>query len=130
MASTSWTPSSIEITVDNRLARRRNVTSLYTAKPTRSDKRQFTVRMDLDAESDALYTAFLAGTSGDLVITTTDGTDSITFTVHNAQIESYADPINGFGIVRQSVTFEGSADASDAGLALSLINGQSDAEAA
>ena len=81
-----------------------------------------TLEVTLDILENSLHSAFIAGTQADASISFTSGTNSITFTVTNALITSYSDPVNGFGRVEQTMTFTGLADNSNVGGKIVLVN--------
>lgn len=113
---------SMTFTLNNNLERRNVLGSKLTAEQAVADVRECTLEVTLDILENSLHNAFIAGTQSDASITFTSGTDSITFTVTNALITSFSDPVNGFGRVEQTMTFTGLADNSNVGGKIVLVN--------
>lgn len=114
---------SMTFTLNNNLERRNVLGSKLTAEQAVSDVREVTLEVTLDVAENSLHTAFIAGTQADAVIAFTQGADSMTFTVTNALITSYSDPVSSFGRVEQTVTFTGLADNTNVGGKIVLVNG-------
>ena len=62
------------------------------------------------------------GDSGDLTLTFTDGARSLAFTLHNAEIVSISEPIQGPGVMTQEIELRGYADNTDSGLTVVYTN--------
>jgi hypothetical protein len=120
--SATWTVRSLEIIIDNKLAAREALGSKLTQQPLPSALRDVTVKCVLEAV-DAAYTAFLAGTEGDMTVTFTgDSPNKLEVTAHNAYIKSCSDPINQQGIITQTVEWTCQSDNTDKGLKLIFTN--------
>jgi len=64
-----------------------------------------------------------------VTLTFSDSPRSLAFTLHNGVITDYSDPIQGVGVIEQTVTWRGVGDDSDNGLAITLTNADSTAVA-
>jgi len=136
--SGSLTPSnltirSFELTIDNKLERRNNLGSKLTAEPSISDVREVTCSISADMEDNDIYSDFLSGVQGSVVIEATSLADSnhrFKVTLNNAVVEGYSDNITAFGRVERTFTFRGLSDASTNGIEIVIINGNSSATAA
>jgi hypothetical protein len=110
---------SFEIVIDNKLDRRNNLGSQLTAEPTISDVREVRLTVTMDLDSEQFYTDFIAtptATDGDAILIM-DGIGShnqMTFTLHNAVIEDYSDPVSTFGRIEATVTFLGTVSSGGA----------------
>lgn len=123
--------TSCEVTVDHKLQRRAVNGAYTTAKPNRSGPIDILVKIEVAWESNALQEAYRAGTSSNLqVLFTNDDGDELTILLHNAYIEAFSRPIQSHGLVKQTITFRAMADATNGGLAVTLLNEQSSLEAA
>lgn len=113
---------------DKRLARRAHVGSRFTDYPQPTGLGSVIITATREQVSDDLYDAYIAGDSGNLVITmtgaggTTPGDHRIVSTCHNARIVSCVRNLDTAGVLRETVTWEASADASVTGWALALRN--------
>lgn len=116
----------LTLTVDNKIDRRQELGSKLTKEPKRSDFAQVTLDITVQ-QQDALYTALLADTAGDAVITFTSGAKSMQINLHNAFIMKAEDPIDSAGLVTQSVSFEGESDGTDEGLKIVIVNANASA---
>lgn len=126
--SVSYTAKTVEITVENNLARRMLLGSTVTKQPQRSDFTKVTIRATLELTSAALITAYTADTQGDLVIAFTGtGVNTATWTAQNGFITSYSDPISSPGIIEQVVEWTCESDGTDEGLKLVITNLQATA---
>lgn len=121
--SSTYKASSVTLNVDTKIARLPELGSLYTSPPEREDFQEITLNVEFVSRSDALYTAHLADTRGDVSVTMTDGTRTLAITLHNACMTSYEDPISDAGVIRQQVTFRALGNDTNDGLAISLTNG-------
>jgi hypothetical protein len=125
--SASYTLSAFTLRVDNNLTPLPELGSLYSSEPQRNGFQTIEIEAELVARSDALFTASLASTQGDVTITFTDSTRSLAIVLHNAVIFSYSDPISAFGVIKQKVVWRGLGDGSDHGLLVTLTNANSSA---
>ena len=113
---------SMELTVDNRLARRAYIGSRLTKQARPTDIREAVLRVTIEVE-DALYAAHLAQTASDGAITFTgQGNDAMTISIQNAIIRSVSDPITVHGIIQQTVEFLLLSDGSNEGLSIAVTN--------
>jgi hypothetical protein len=104
------TPRDLSFVLDNRLDRRNKLGSQKTAEPVITGPREVVVRVTLDWESDTLWTALQAGTTGALsVVFTGNGDDSLSIDLASAYVRSAEDPIEDAGIVSQTVEIVGQA---------------------
>lgn len=126
--SVNYTVANLEIVINNQLARRQLLGSSQTLQPQRSDFQDIEVRITLEA-ADALYAAHLADTQGDAVIVFThgDGVRTMTFNMQNLYIVSATDPINGAGIIQQTLTCKLESDGTNEGLTIVVENANSSA---
>ena len=127
--SANYTLSAFTVRVNNNLTPVPELGSIYSSSPERNGFQTVEIEAELVARSDALFTAGIAGTQGDVAITFSDGTRSLAFTLQDAVIMDYSDPISAFGIIKQKVIWRGFGDGTDHGLSVVLINGNSSAVA-
>jgi hypothetical protein len=125
--SANYTLSAFTLRVDNNLTPLPELGSLYSSEPQRNGFQTIEIEAELVARSDALFTASLASTQGDVTITFTDSTRSLAIVLHNAVIFSYSDPISAFGVIKQKVVWRGLGDGTDHGLLVTLTNANSSA---
>lgn len=128
--SVNYKLSSFVCRIDNKLARLDELGSLYSSEPEVTDFQSVEFEVELVARSDALYAAHLAQTASDAVITFSDGTRSIVFTLHNAEIDTYEDPLSDPGVIKQKVKFVGVGDDTKNGLQIVLTNASSSSRTA
>lgn len=129
--SQTYTAKSVEITVDNKFARRQLLGSKLTKEPKPSDFRDITVKVDMEWENDNLNTALTADTESDLTLSFSGlASRSFAISAHNCYLDDVSDPVNGPGVVAQSCTFMAQSDGTDEGLQFVIVNTQSTAEAA
>lgn len=130
--SASYRVMSARLTVDRHLERSFALGSLYTAQPTPTQEATVSLEIDVDVTNEALNTAFVAGTQGDITTTFTGtGSRSLAITGHNAYLESVGNAVSSFGRRKQTVRFMMEADdGGDYGLALVLSNTAATANAA
>jgi hypothetical protein len=137
--SGTLTPSSLSIrsfdfTIDNKLERRNNLGSKLTAQPAISDVREVTMSVTADMEDNSVYTDFLAGNSGEVVLTATSTANAnhkFTIRLRNAVIEGYSDNISAFGRVERTFTIRGlSLGTPSPAVSITVINGNPSAVAA
>ena len=134
-ARLSWNGSanyeirSFEIVIDNKLERRNNLGTQLTAEPTISDVREVRMTVTMDLDSEQFYTDFITTPSavdGDAILIM-DGVGShneMTFTIHNAVIEEYSDPLTTFGRIEATVTFLGTVSTGgDEAISIKMQNG-------
>lgn len=121
--STSRYFKGLEITVDNKLARRPLCGTLLTAEPKPSGDRVIKVKLDLEYDDDAFQTALVADTVSDVVVAFTDSAGrSITFTLDNAYVESVSDPISaGNAFIAQSAVLVAQVDNTE-GFVVVIVN--------
>lgn len=121
--STTISIDSAEIVLDNALdAERGALGSPYISRP---HPGQRSVRMTIVTEviDDLAYAALVAGTTSDAVLTLTgDGNESMTITLHNAQILEDTTPIDTVNALKRTVVFEGTADGTDQGFKIVVVN--------
>ncbi len=125
--SANYTLSSFALRINNNLTPLPELGSLYSSEPQRNGFQVIEIEAELVARSDALNTAALASTQGDVTITFTDSTRSLAIVLHNAVIFSYSDPISSFGVIKQKVVWRGLGDGTDHGLLVTLTNANSSA---
>ncbi len=124
----TYNVKSFECTIDNKLERRQVLGDKKTLEPAIADVREAMFNLTLEMEDDNLYNAQLADTTGDAVIAfTNSSSDSITFTLKNAYITDYSDPVSTFGALERSVTFIGESDSSNEAISIVIVNQQSSA---
>jgi len=120
--SQSYNLRSMTLNLDNKIERRNLLGSKLTSEPSITDMREITLECSADYEDDALYTAQLAGTAGDVVIAfTNSSSQSFTITLKDAQLISYDDAISTVGRIERSFTFQGFANISGANDAFSIV---------
>lgn len=120
--SVNYTPRSFELTLDNKLERRDALGTELTTEPYPTTFREIVLRVGLDAD-ELLYAAQLAGTQSDVTIVFTSGTTSMAFTVHNAEIFTYDEPISTVGVVPGTVEFRALDDGTNLGMTIANTNG-------
>ena len=122
--SVNYSVKRLKITIANKLSRLQELGSLYTAEPARGDFLDVMFEAEINMRDDALYTAHLAGTQGDVALTFTDAvnTKTLVCTLHNGILESAAAPISSAGVMTQSLKWRGFSDGTDEGLSLVLTN--------
>ena len=128
--SATYTPRSIEWTLDHKLGRRNLLGSLYTADPSPSDYLEAMAAVELEHEADALYAAYLADTASDLAITFTSGTRSLRIELHNAYLDQDDAPMGSPGTITESLRFMSESDGTDEGIEIINVNSQADPLAA
>mgnify|MGYP001321256089 CR=1 FL=1 len=122
--SQSYKVRSFELTVENSLERRNVLGSKLTLSPDVTDYRTVTISVELDAETNALYNAMLAGTESSVLlkVTETGGTNYMEIQLKNAIITDYSDPLSTVGRLSQSVTFTGLASSTAEALQIEIQN--------
>ncbi len=119
---------SFECTIDNKLERRQVLGDKKTLEPAINDVREAMFNLTLEMEDDNLYNAQLDDTTSDAVLVFSNSeSDSITFTLKNAYITDYSDPVNTFGALERTVTLMGESDSSNEAISIVVVNQQSSA---
>ena len=121
----SYKVRSFELTVENSLERRNVLGDKKTLSPDVTDYRSVTISVELDAETNALYTAMLAGTESSVVLKVTQTgtpTNYIEIKLQNSIITDYSDPLSTVGRLSQSVTFTGLASSTTEALQVEIGN--------
>ena len=116
---------SFRVVLNNNLERRPKLGSLDTQEPNRGGYSTVSIEATVEAvsdQNDTLLAAQLAGTEGDVAITFTSGTRTMTFTGHNAYLDEASDPIGDAGIIRQRLRWVCQSDGTDLGLKISVVN--------
>jgi hypothetical protein len=72
-----------------------------------------------------LQAAHRAQTGANVTLTFSDSPRSLAITGHNAEVIDYGDPIQGVGIVEQSITWRCIGNDTNNGLAITLTNADS-----
>ena len=129
--SVSYTVKSMEITLENNLSRRMLLGSTNTKQPMRGDFAMVKMKVALELSDDNLITATTADTQGDVACTFTGlASRTSTWTVSNAFITDYSDPVNNAGIIERTVEFTGESNGTNEGLQFAIANLQTTATAA
>ena len=118
---------SMELSLDNKLERVNYLGSKLTSEPQISDVREVTLSVTMDLEDNNLYNAQLAGTSSNVEVTFTSGSDIFNILLRDCQITEYSDDINSFGRIERTVTFFGLSDSSNEALRIEMTNDNSSA---
>lgn len=119
----SYDVTSLSINVTSGVDRRQVLGSSFTKEPTPGPKREVTITVEYEWLADTLHAAFLAGTESDVAITFTGTGDNVlVITGHNAYIRSVATPVQGPGVITQTVEFVCQSDGTDLGLKLAFSN--------
>jgi len=127
--SVNYDLSSFTLTVNNSLDRRQLLGSVETSEPLRTDFMSVELSFEIEAV-DTLYTALLANTQGDAVVTFTHPTvsnRSMAFTIQNFYLNAVTDEISDAGIVTASCSGVGESDGTDEGLQIVSVNSNSSA---
>jgi len=127
--SANYVASSFTLTIDRKVAPLMELGSLTSADPMPTDMLEVMIETELVVRDNALQTAALAETTGNLTCTITDGTRSLAVTLHNAQIMEQSDPISSVGVMKQKVKWMGFGDGTNHGLSVALTNGDSSVRA-
>ena len=128
--SVAYTIRRMQITIDNKLIERDAIGTLNSLEPKRGEKTDILCSLDIERDSDALQTAYLADTaSTTATMTFTSGSNSIAYTLHNSQIFDYDPPasISGIGPLVQRLTLRGLSDGTNGGLGVVVTNANSTA---
>ena len=127
--SVDYKLKSFTLTIDNKVVPQEELGALTSSEPVFSDFQEITLQVVVAGTSNTLNAAHIAATASDVGLTFSDSPRSLAFTLHNAQITDYSDPISGMGIIEQSLTFRSLGDDTDHGLAVVLVNADSSAVA-
>jgi hypothetical protein len=115
---------SLEISVQQSLARRFLLGSNDTARPYPSGLLEITVRVTREYDENTVYEDYLDRSEADLTITFSDSPRSLAFTVHNAQCTDFSDSIQA-GVTTQQIVWRGLSDGTDEGISAVLTNANS-----
>lgn len=121
--STTITVDSAEIVLDNALdAERQSVGSAYISRP-HPGQRSAKMTIITEVIDDLAYAALIAGTTSDAVLTLTGtGNETMTITLHNAQILECDVPVDTVNALKRTVVFEATADGTDQGMKIVVVN--------
>lgn len=126
--TTTWGGSNIDIrsgtlSVNNNLADdRRNVGTAVVDEPLQAGDREVTGSLTAEFEDLSLYNDFAVVSFADLVVTITNGTESLGWTAH-ADLTEVSPSVDGKGIVTVDVPYEVAGDGSDAdGITLTYVS--------
>ena len=119
---------SLEISVQNSLARRYLLGSQDTARPYPSGLMEITVRATREYDENTAYADYLAQTGADLTITFSDSPRSLAWTIHNAKLTDLSENIQA-GVTTQTLTWRGLSDGTDEGISAVFTNANSAATA-
>ena len=113
---------SMELTLDNKLERVNYLGSKLTSQPQISDVREVTLTATMDLEDNNLYNSQISGTSSNVEVTFTSGTNIFNILLRNCEITSYEDSVNSFGRIERTVTFFGISGASNEAIRIEVTN--------
>jgi len=125
--ATAYDLRTFSLELDNKLERRQVLGTKLTADPKPSGLRDVSAMISSDYESDNWQNGLTAHTQASAVISATASARSITFTMHNAWIESDEIGVNTHGVLPESIKLVGQSGSSDRGLAIVVVNTQSSA---
>lgn len=125
--STAYDLRTFSLELDNKLDRRQVLGTKLTADPKPSALRDVSMMVSSDYESDNWQSGLTAHTQASAVISATASARSITFTMHNAYIETDEIGVNTHGVLPESIKLVGQSDATNRGLAVVVVNTQSTA---
>lgn len=120
--SNTYKMRSMELSLDNKLERINYLGSKVTSEPQISDVREVTLTVTLDLEDNNLYNSQISGTSSNVEITFTGGSDSFGILLRNAEIVEYDDAVTSFGRIERTITFFGLSDSSNEALRIEMTN--------
>ena len=123
----NYTLRSFEFTLDNKLERRDKLGSLLTEKPDVTDIREVTLSCVADLEDETIYNHQLSGTSGEVMVQFTSGTDELVIRLYNATVMEYSDEVNSVGRLERSFTIKGFASAANEACKIQVVNDQGSA---
>jgi hypothetical protein len=112
---------SFELVIDNQLARRQQLGTVYTSEPKRANPVQLEMNVTLEVD-DAWTAAEIADTEGDATIRFTDDVDParyLEFIMHNAFVDDATDPVNEPGMLITNAKLMAQGDGTDHGLLIS-----------
>lgn len=113
----------LTISASSGVDRRQVLGSKLTKEPTPAGKREVTFSVTYEWLADTLHAAFIAGTESDVAITFTgSGDNTLIITGHNAYVSSVSTPIQGPGVISQTVEFTCQSDGTDLGLKFAFTN--------
>tara|TARA_R100000664_G_scaffold10562_1_gene17419 strand:+ start:3302 stop:4273 length:972 start_codon:yes stop_codon:yes gene_type:complete len=124
----NYSLKSFEFSLDNKLERRDKLGSLLTASPDVTDIREVTLSCTADMEDEAIYNHQLDGTSGEILVQFTSGTDEFVIRMYNAVVMEYSDEVTTVGRLERTFTFKGFADSSNEACKIEVVNDQPSAE--
>jgi hypothetical protein len=114
---------SVGVEIDNGHTFRPRLGARTSARMTRTNPRMVKLRATLDQVNDDLYQAFQDGDVGDAVITFTgQGNEEMTWTLHNARLGAADGPIQGAGIISETIELLPAGDGSDRGFEVVIVN--------
>lgn len=120
---TSWT-----LTLDNSLAEVRELGSLFTQEMVISSARIATLDVTVNYRADSAYNTHHAFTEQDATLTITGSTspNALAVLLRNAKVITHdGAPVNDFGVLTESLTLRGHADATDPSLQITATNATS-----
>ncbi len=121
--SLTSTIKSLTFRLDNKLGRRPQLGSQYTAEPARTANTDIFLEIEQEKTVSSYRTGFTARTQSNAVISITKAASAaIAITLHNALIETYEDNAKDVGPIMERMTFRAFRDASNKGCSLVLTN--------
>lgn len=120
----NYTLRSFEFSLDNKLERRDKLGSLLTASPDVTDIREVTLSCTADMEDEDIYNHQLDGTSGEILLQFTSGTNDFIIRLYNAVVMEYSDEVTTVGRLERTFTFKGFSDSSNEACKIEVINDQ------
>tara|TARA_R100000152_G_C6771101_1_gene197518 strand:- start:111 stop:1076 length:966 start_codon:yes stop_codon:yes gene_type:complete len=120
--SNTYKMRSLELNLDNKLERVNYLGSKLTSMPSISDVREVTLTATFDLEDANLYNSQISGTSANVEVSFTSGSNQFTILLRDAEITSYDDAVNSFGRIERTVTFFGLSDSTNEALRIELVN--------
>jgi len=110
---------------DNQLdTSRRFVGSDHVDEPLEQDLRTYDGSLEVEFRDLTLYKQFLNGTEAALVVTFTDGTNSLVIT-ENVRLDGETPKVSGRGIVKQNLPFKAVGSTDAAAITMVLTNSES-----
>lgn len=122
--SASYAIKSMSITIDNGLERVYQIGSLLTIDPVMTKNRSVMLEFSRIYRLNEFETGLHADTQADAAITFTEGADTLTFEVHNAEILTVNAPLASVGVIIETVTMRGLSDGTDEGIEITFVNDQ------
>lgn len=124
---TNTTIRSVQVRIANALAERFGHGDQYAQQPVQEGQREVSVTMEIeyDQAEQSIYDDWLDGSSSNLTLTYTSGTNGIAFTLYAAPVTALeqSGPIRG--IVTRTITWTGKRSGSSKGLQVVVTNGNS-----